>query len=54
MGKDLKAKLSQDVYTALRNIQRTEKELGGGRSKKDGLRKIDETGETENLRLGTV
>ena len=45
MGKDLKAKLSQDVYTALRNIQRTEKELGGGRSKKA----IDSTTEYNKL-----
>ena len=35
MSNDLKSKLSQDVYTALKNIKGMAKELGGGRSKKN-------------------
>ncbi len=45
VGNDLKAKLSQDVYTALKNIKAMSKELGGGRSKKE----IDSTTEYNKL-----
>lgn len=45
MGEDLKALLSNDVYTAFKNIASTKKELGGGRDKKN----IDSTTEYNKL-----